>query len=320
MSSLEHWMREGKIVSFVLGELEAEECALILDAAKQDRAVADAINEVKSQLVQQGIAQARQQDPEAFIQSGMLQAYIQDELADAQRRTVELMVAANSSVAVAFDSIKRTHVEDIMARVRSTDVQALIDSDRLTDYVLGECTAQEALEIELAASMYPEVAEVLDGLRHVNEALVMQASIRPPAAARARFADFIAANEMPADGWAIVMPSISAASQPADFQPWLDRIGAADLNPTENLTAVPLEVDKAMTTLFVVLNELLEEEVHLNAIERFLVLQGSCIVRMGERDVVLQEGDCYSIPKFTPHTVIVTSAIACKLIVQQVAA
>jgi mannose-6-phosphate isomerase-like protein (cupin superfamily) len=317
---LELWIRTGKIVSFVLGKLEPEDHAMILEAAKRERAVADAINQTKLELMHQGITQAKQQSPETFIASGMLEAYIHDRLRDEERQSVELMVAAHPSVGVAFDSIKRAYVEHVVTQVQKNDAQALIDSGRLYDYVLGDCTEEERLEIELAATIYPTVGDELNSLRAVTEILADRSNVCLPTAAKERFADFLDRVETRSDGWTIVMPSITATSRAVDFQSWLSRIGAADLEPSENLTAIPLDVNRDMTTLFVVIKELLEEEVHINVIERFLVLQGSCIVRMPKGDVVLNEGDYYCIPKFTPHTVIVTSQIACKLIVQQVAA
>jgi mannose-6-phosphate isomerase-like protein (cupin superfamily) len=320
MNRVAEWIAEGKVAQFVAGSLDAAEHALIFEVAKSDPSLREAINAAKEQRIHYGILAAKAQDAASFIASGMLEAYIDGSLADDQRPVVELMVAAHPIVGNAFYALKGKYVDAIFAHVGEIDPEELLASTRLMDYVLGEGSAAERLEIEMVASLFPKVQKTLNDLSYIDEVMVMAGAIRPPAASRKKFADFIEAAGTPADGWGLVMPMLTVTSSADDFKAWIDRIDNSNINPAENLNAIPLEVDRDVTTLFVVVKECLEEEVHLNIIERFLVLEGGCIVRMGDVDVPLVQGDYFSIPKFVGHTILVTSTIPCKLIVQQVAA
>ena len=62
------------------------------------------------------------------------------------------------------------------------------------------------------------------------------------------------------------------------------------------------------------------EEIHTNEFERFLIVEGSCDIQIGETVHQLQAGDFLSIPLFENHFVTVTSSIPCKVILQRVAA
>lgn len=125
---------------------------------------------------------------------------------------------------------------------------------------------------------------------------------------------------MPSDGWSLVMPSLNPSSKPTDFAAWVDRVKPELINPEANLNAFPMEANRDMLTLLVVVKEGLEAETHLHDIEKFLVLEGSCYIEMPTEKIFLNPGDYFSVPKFTTHTVVVTSDIPCKLIVQQIAA
>jgi mannose-6-phosphate isomerase-like protein (cupin superfamily) len=320
MKPLSNWIAEGKIARFVAGNLDPMDHAMIFAAAKVDQAVRDAINTAKEEMIGQILALMKQEDPEQLIDSGMLQAYADGRLDEIGRQKVEWMAMAHPLVSNAVDEIKRIVVEQAVDSVKNKDPKAIIASTLLIDYVLGECSEAERREVEMASIYFPEVAAELDALRRLDAALVVCGSVTPPASAKARFTTFLEVSEIPADGWSLIMPSLTPASKPENFASWLDRVKPTSINPEQNLNVIPLEADKAMLTLFVVVKEGLDEEVHLDSIERFLVLEGSCYIEMADETIYLSQGEYFSVPKFTPHKVIVTSEIPCKLIVQQVAA
>lgn len=320
MKPLSTWIAEGKIARFVAGNLDAIDHAMIFAAAKTDEAVRNAINSAKEEMIGQIMALMQQEDPEQLVASGMLQAYAEGRLDDAGRQKVEWMAMVHPRVSIAVDELKRIVVDQAIDSVKSKDPKAIIASTLLIDYVLGECSEAERREVEMAATYFPEVAAELDSLRWLDAALVVCGSVTPPASAKTRFTAFMDEAEMPANGWSLIMPSLTAASTPENFASWIDRVKPASINPDQNLNVVPLEADKSMLTMFVVVKEGLDEEVHLDSIERFLVLEGSCYIEMAHETIYLSQGEYFSVPKFTPHKVIVTSEIPCKLIVQQVAA
>ena len=61
-------------------------------------------------------------------------------------------------------------------------------------------------------------------------------------------------------------------------------------------------------------------EVHTNELESFLILEGTCDITIGEEVHHLVTGDFISIPLHIGHSLIVTSNIPCKVILQRVAA
>ena len=62
------------------------------------------------------------------------------------------------------------------------------------------------------------------------------------------------------------------------------------------------------------------EEVHDHEIEKFLVVEGSCDIKVGQETHKLVAGDCFSIPLYTNHVVSVSRDVLCKVILQRVAA
>jgi mannose-6-phosphate isomerase-like protein (cupin superfamily) len=320
MKPLQDWIATGKIAQFVAGKLDADDHAMIFAAAKVDTEVREAIFAAKDQMIGNLMALMQLQDPEALIASGMLSAYAEDRLDQNGREQVECMAMAHPQVSIAMDALKRDMIANLIADVKSKDAQTIIDSEILTDYVLGACTEDERREIEMAAIFFPTVAAELASLRNLDAFLVMRGAINPPVAARSRFLSFMEAAEMPTDGWSLIVPPLSSASKPADFAAWVDRVKPEAIHPGINLNAIPLATDDGILTLYVVLTEGLEEETHLFDIERFLVLEGTCYVELDNEKIYLNPGDFYNVKKYTTHKVVVTSDIPCKLIVQQLAA
>lgn len=320
MSQLEQWIATGKIARFVTGELVAEEHAAVFEAAKADPEVRAAIIAAKEAIMTHVVGEAARQDPQVLIASGLLEGYALDTISPAQRQQVEVMAMAHPAVSAAMDLIKRRMVDERMAQVAGIDADEYIASGILEDYVLGECSPPQALEVELAAAKVPAIGEELAGLRELHAQLSALVQVRPPVAAKQRFGAFLDASAMPADGWGLVVPPLSPASQAADYQPWLKRVKADAIDPAQDLNVIPLDASPEALTLYIVAKGLVPEETHLDAIERFLVLEGTCYIAMNGEQHHLKAGDYFRIPKFTTHTIVVTSAVPCRLIAQQIAA
>ena len=61
-------------------------------------------------------------------------------------------------------------------------------------------------------------------------------------------------------------------------------------------------------------------EIHTKEYERFLIIEGTCDIKIGDDVFHLKAGDYKEIPLFIEHSLIVTSDIPCKVILQRVAA
>ena len=75
-----------------------------------------------------------------------------------------------------------------------------------------------------------------------------------------------------------------------------------------------------MITAIVWIKKMAPQEVHHNEIERFLIIEGSCDIFIEDEVYQLKAGDMLSIPLHKPHSLQVTSAIPCKVILQRIAA
>jgi mannose-6-phosphate isomerase-like protein (cupin superfamily) len=75
-----------------------------------------------------------------------------------------------------------------------------------------------------------------------------------------------------------------------------------------------------MTTAVVWLEHGAPPETHTNELEKFLIVEGTCNIIVDGRDHHLKPGDLFNIPLHLSHTVLVTSSITCKIILQRVAA
>jgi mannose-6-phosphate isomerase-like protein (cupin superfamily) len=73
-------------------------------------------------------------------------------------------------------------------------------------------------------------------------------------------------------------------------------------------------------TAIVWLKDYAPAEVHHNEYERFLIVEGSCDIFIGDEMHQLSPGDYLQIPLFADHRVVITSSIPCKVILQRVAA
>ena len=62
------------------------------------------------------------------------------------------------------------------------------------------------------------------------------------------------------------------------------------------------------------------QEVHHDEYEKFLIVEGTCTITIGDEVHNLVPGNFLSIPLYKNHTVTVTSLIPCKIILQRIAA
>ncbi|MEY3441755.1 MAG: hypothetical protein RLZZ519_36, partial [Bacteroidota bacterium] len=141
-----------------------------------------------------------------------------------------------------------------------------------------------------------------------------------PQKAKQRFMNFLAAEAQSADTRIIRPPFLNSNSKASDFESWIGRVAMPSDEDFEELFVKPLDTDADCLTMFVCVKHEIAPETHLDSIEKFLVLEGTCKIDIEGEIFYLQAGDYLSIPKFKEHTVYVTSSMPCRLIVQQIAA
>jgi len=75
-----------------------------------------------------------------------------------------------------------------------------------------------------------------------------------------------------------------------------------------------------MQTALLWLRYMAPQEVHHHEYEKFLILEGSCDIIVGNKTHSLLPGDYFCIPLHERHEVRITSSMPCKAILQRVAA
>jgi mannose-6-phosphate isomerase-like protein (cupin superfamily) len=253
----------------------------------------------------------------------LLEQFVRGELDAAQSGMVLQMGLQYPEVAAVIDQLKRIAVDKVIADAKAMDPQEFIASGNLEAYLQGSLTDTEQQFVELMAQLHPEIGAEMKALQVVNDLLITEANygLKAPERSKERLLNFMdteeraakAADETP-------LPYLHSHSKATDYAPWLNRDGIAPPDSFDNVFVLPLDANPDCLTLLVWVKSQIAGEVHLDAVEKFLVLEGTCMIDVEGNQFPLQAGDYMSIPKFREHTVYVTSSTPCKLIVQQIAA
>jgi mannose-6-phosphate isomerase-like protein (cupin superfamily) len=202
-----------------------------------------------------------------------------------------------------------------------SDVKKFIESGILEMYVLGNTTPGETNEVEQMAAAHPEVSREIDSINTAigqyarAYAVTPEPTIGPMLMATIEYMERMKNGELPT-----YPPVLHEGSRVEDYAEWLNR---KDLQLTE-----PLEFAKAhiigsipqVTTAIVWLRDGAPPETHTNEIEKFLIVEGTCNITVGNEVHSMRPGGVLIIPLHVSHYVEVTSDIPCKIILQRVAA
>jgi mannose-6-phosphate isomerase-like protein (cupin superfamily) len=201
------------------------------------------------------------------------------------------------------------------------DIKAFIASGVLEMYVLGQASASECAEVEQLSLLHSEVKAELNAIKMALEEQDFQNAVTPHATVKPSIHSVIDYTERLEAGEPMTFPPIlNENSRIEDFQEWLSR---PDMHPPaefENLFGKIIGATAEVTTLIIWIKKLAPEEVHNDEHERFLILEGTCTIRVGSANNYFKAGDYFQIPLHMDHEVIVTSDIPCKVIMQRVAA
>jgi mannose-6-phosphate isomerase-like protein (cupin superfamily) len=202
-----------------------------------------------------------------------------------------------------------------------TDIEQYIQSGMLEEYVLGLLPPTEMAALEAAAAAQPplraaidEVAAQFENFAKANE-VHPNPTVKPFLMATIDYMERMAHGETPA-----IPPLLSETSEINDFAGWLKRADMQAPATDEDLFARIIGHNASVLTAIVWIKTMAPQEVHDDTYEKFLVVEGSCTIAIGQLTHHLEPGDFLSIPLHQPHVVTVTSACACKVILQRVAA
>jgi len=200
-------------------------------------------------------------------------------------------------------------------------VEDYIESGILEQYALGQTSAEESAEVERQAAVHPAIQTALDEITSSLEAYAMANAVEPPVTIKPfllAVIDYIARlqqGEQPAQP-----PQLQKGVSPSDFSEWTSRPDMVAPEKLDGLYAKIIAHSPAETTAIVWIEAMAPEELHHDEHEKFLILEGTCDIQIGESVHSLKAGDFLSIPLHVAHEVRVTSSTPCKVILQRTAA
>ena len=177
------------------------------------------------------------------------------------------------------------------------------------------------LAVEQMATTYPEVKEEILSISNILEQIAIEhavppsKSIKPFLMATIDFMERMEGGEQPS-----FPPILSEASRIEDYAAWLHRSDMVLPDEAGDLYAKIIGYTPQATTAIAWIKGNAPIETHDKEYERFLIVEGTCDIVVGDTVHQLVPGDYFAIPLYKSHQVRVTSAITCKVILQRIAA
>ncbi len=200
------------------------------------------------------------------------------------------------------------------------DIRQFLESGIIEQYVLGIASPDEAAQVARMAAEFPEVKTEVE---LVEKTLMKLAETQLPGSSNSLKTNLLDRIS----GLEAAVPVIDLANPPR-LEASLNRTAwaraAAHITQPEDLENVHLhpikDADGVQMFVAFVRSEV-EEEVHHDLLESFLILEGSCEclvvdVQGRERTVRLEAGDDISFRIGETHTIFITSARPVKAILQ----
>ena len=201
------------------------------------------------------------------------------------------------------------------------NVKVYIESGILESYILGSSTIIESAEVEEMSAAYDEIRTEINLISETMEKYAQLHSIEPPVIIKPFLLATIDYTERLKNGEPVTIPPIlNEDATIKDYQPWLQAEAAVLPDDFSNLYARIIGYTSEAITAIVWIKEFSPPEVHTNELEKFLIVEGTCDITIGEKVHHLVPGNLLSIPLDISHHVKVTSEIPCKIILQRIAA
>ncbi len=169
------------------------------------------------------------------------------------------------------------------------NLKPYIESGILELYVLNSLTNDERKGVERMLAMYPELKHELDAIESALESYAKATSVKPP--------DYLKERIIGA-----LFPLINRF---ADYKNWLPLIKASDelqLGEDGRFLKI-LRQDNHVTQMLIISTTDIEEEIHEDEYESFLILEGECSCKIGDKLTFMRAGDYMEIPLHQSHDV-----------------
>ena len=200
-------------------------------------------------------------------------------------------------------------------------IDNLRNSGLLELYVLQDLDEHENKIVESALLSYPALKQDLHDIELALQLYAYAHATPPPPTVKPMMLATIDYTERMENGEKPTNPpALHALSKISDFEPWLNRDDMQEPDEYDAMHGKIIGASEEKTTLIVWLRYGAPDETHTEEYEKFLIVEGSCDITIGEKVHHLKAGDFLSIPLHINHRVEVTSDKPCKIILERAAA
>lgn len=201
------------------------------------------------------------------------------------------------------------------------NIKEYIESGIIESYVMGLTTKEETKEVESYAVEYNDVAVAIEEFsKNLENICIAKGEIPDPITKPFVLASYDYMLRLTNGEKSAEPPILNPNSTISDYNEWILR---PDLNINEikeEVFAKIIGFTPTAITAIVWLQDMAPQEVHHAEYERFLIIEGTCDIKIGEDVHALSPGDFLEIPLHITHSVKVTSLVPCKVLLQRVAA
>ncbi|MDQ2863878.1 MAG: cupin domain-containing protein [Bacteroidota bacterium] len=202
-----------------------------------------------------------------------------------------------------------------------TNVKEFCASGVLESYVMGLASPDEIDEVEKMAVQYPEVQKSIDEIHDSLEEYAFKEAIVPDITVKSMLMATIDYTERLKNGEIPVKPPLlHENSQVKDYEKWLDRKDMILPVDFKDIYAKIIGYAHNAITALVWIKDFTPSEIHHKELEKFLIVEGTCVITVDNEAHKLVAGNFFSIPLHKYHDIKVTSQIPCKAILERRAA
>lgn len=196
-----------------------------------------------------------------------------------------------------------------------------INSGILELYVLGMASDEEIAQVNEMASKHEAVRFEIEEITKALEIDACKTTLTPCETIKPFLLAVVDYTERLKSGEPVTFPPLlTKESKIIDFAQWTSRADMVLPEDFDNMFAKLIGYSPQASTAISWIKTSAPFEVHTNEYERFLILEGSCDITIGNDVHQLVAGDFISIPLHIGHSLLVTSSVPCKVILQRVAA
>ncbi|RZK37358.1 MAG: cupin domain-containing protein [Pedobacter sp.] len=182
------------------------------------------------------------------------------------------------------------------------NLRAYIDSGVLELYAINSLSEQESKDVEAMLARFPELRKELLSIENALESYAKSRWIAPPS----HLEDIVVSSLLNLEKEkAMDLTNLPLINRFSDYKNWLPLVqsfGNLSIGEDGRFVKV-LRHDDRVTQMLIVSTTDIEEEVHDDEHESFLILSGDCRCTIGNNERLMKAGDFMDIPLYEEHDV-----------------